>query len=53
MFFHQGGHYSLKAQNLLGPDGIIWFSWKDSDFYSLKTATMMVRPRNFSPRPSP
>ncbi|XP_028275954.1 fibrinogen C domain-containing protein 1-like [Parambassis ranga] len=48
-----GGRYSLKAQNLLGPDGIVWFSWKDSDFYSLKAVTMMIRPRSFRPRLSP
>ncbi|CAI5692004.1 unnamed protein product [Oreochromis niloticus] len=51
--YYKGGHYSLKAQNLLGPDGIVWFSWKDSDFYSLKAVTMMARPHNFRPRLSP
>ncbi|XP_061598143.1 angiopoietin-related protein 7-like isoform X2 [Cololabis saira] len=51
--YYKGGRYSLKAHNLLGPDGIVWFSWKDSDFYSLKAVTMMIRPRNFRPRPSP
>ncbi|KAM9339734.1 angiopoietin-2-like [Symphorus nematophorus] len=51
--YYKGGRYSLKAQNLLGPDGIVWFSWKDSDFYSLKAVTMMIRPRNFRPRLSP
>ncbi|XP_070702903.1 fibrinogen C domain-containing protein 1-A-like [Pempheris klunzingeri] len=51
--YYKGGRYSLKAQNLLGPDGIVWFSWKDSDFYSLKAVTMMMRPRNFRPRLSP
>lgn len=53
IFSFQGGHYSLKAHNLLGPDGIVWFSWKDSDFYSLKAVTMMIRPRSFRPRLSP
>ncbi|XP_059205798.1 fibrinogen-like protein 1 [Centropristis striata] len=48
--YYKGGRYSLKAQNLLGPDGIVWFSWKESDFYSLKEVTMMIRPRNFRPR---
>ncbi|XP_037548851.1 angiopoietin-related protein 7-like [Nematolebias whitei] len=47
--YYKGGRYSLKANNLLGPDGIVWFSWKDSDFYSLKTVTMMIRPRSFRP----
>ncbi|XP_030596670.1 angiopoietin-related protein 7-like isoform X2 [Archocentrus centrarchus] len=51
--YYKGGHYSLKAQNLLGPDGIVWFSWKDSDFYSLKAITMMVRPHTFRPHLSP
>nr|XP_020444344.1 angiopoietin-related protein 7-like [Monopterus albus] len=51
--YYKGGHYSLKAQDLLGPDGIVWFSWKDSDFYSLKAVTMMMRPHNFRPHLSP
>ncbi|XP_054600961.1 angiopoietin-related protein 7 [Nothobranchius furzeri] len=51
--YYKGGRYSLKANNLLGPDGIVWFSWKDSDFYSLKAVTMMIRPRNFRPHLSP
>ncbi|XP_069372443.1 angiopoietin-4-like [Paralichthys olivaceus] len=45
--YYKGGRYTLKAQNLLGPDGIVWFSWKDSDFYSLRAVAMMIRPRNF------
>lgn len=53
VFSLQGGRYSLKAPNLLGPDGIVWFTWKDSDFYSLKAVTMMIRPHNFRPRLSP
>ncbi|XP_068188328.1 angiopoietin-2-like isoform X2 [Antennarius striatus] len=51
--YYQGGRYSQRAHNLLGPDGIVWFSWKESDFYSLKAVTMMIRPRLFRPRPSP
>ncbi|XP_041867359.1 fibrinogen-like protein 1 [Melanotaenia boesemani] len=51
--YYKGGRYSLKANNLLGPDGIVWFSWRDSDFYSMKAVTMMIRPRNFRPRLSP
>uniref|UniRef100_UPI0037E72B24 angiopoietin-2-like n=1 Tax=Semicossyphus pulcher TaxID=241346 RepID=UPI0037E72B24 len=51
--YYKGGRYSLKAQNLLGPDGIVWFSWKESDFYSLKAVTMMIRPSNFRPSFSP
>ncbi|XP_032436775.1 angiopoietin-related protein 7-like [Xiphophorus hellerii] len=45
--YYKGGRYSLRAHNLLGPDGIVWFSWKDSDFYSLKGVTMMIRPQSF------
>uniref|UniRef100_A0A3B4Y644 Angiopoietin-related protein 7-like n=1 Tax=Seriola lalandi dorsalis TaxID=1841481 RepID=A0A3B4Y644_SERLL len=60
-WFHQcfyanlnGVYYKVGlAKNLLGPDGIVWFSWKDSDFYSLKAVTMMIRPRNYRPRLSP
>ncbi|KAM3596782.1 uncharacterized protein V6R79_020815 [Siganus canaliculatus] len=51
--YYKGGRYSLKAHNLLGPDGIVWFSWKESDFYSLKAVTMMIRPNNFRSRLSP
>ncbi|CAJ1082912.1 fibrinogen-like protein 1 [Xyrichtys novacula] len=51
--YYKGGRYSLKAQNLLGPDGIVWFSWRESDFYSLKGVTMMIRPSNFRPSFSP
>ncbi|XP_037330705.2 microfibril-associated glycoprotein 4-like [Pungitius pungitius] len=50
---YEGGRYSRTAQNLLGPDGIVWFSLKDSDFYSLKAVTMMMRPSGFRPRSSP
>ncbi|XP_060948499.1 fibrinogen C domain-containing protein 1-like [Limanda limanda] len=49
--YYKGGRYTQKAQNLLGPDGIVWFSWKDSDFYSLKAVAMMIRPRSFRPSP--
>uniref|UniRef100_A0A8C6T4E2 Fibrinogen C-terminal domain-containing protein n=1 Tax=Neogobius melanostomus TaxID=47308 RepID=A0A8C6T4E2_9GOBI len=51
--YYQGGLYSLRAQNLLGPDGLVWFSWRDSDFYSLKATTMMIRPREFRTHRSP
>lgn len=50
---HQGGRYSAKGKNLLGPDGIVWYSWKDSDYYSLKKVSMMIRPRTYKPRLSP
>ncbi|CAL1583917.1 unnamed protein product [Knipowitschia caucasica] len=51
--YYQGGLYSLRAQNLLGPDGLVWFSWTDSDFYSLKSSSMMIRPQDFRPYRSP
>ncbi|XP_065144876.2 angiopoietin-2 [Paramisgurnus dabryanus] len=51
--YYKGGRYSAKVKNLLGPDGIIWYSWKDSDYYSLKRVSMMMRPRTYRPRPSP
>ncbi|XP_056157541.1 fibrinogen-like protein 1 [Lampris incognitus] len=51
--YYKGGRYLPKVENLLGPDGIVWFSWKDSDYYSLKAVSMMIRPRGFRPRLSP
>uniref|UniRef100_A0A665ULA8 Fibrinogen C-terminal domain-containing protein n=1 Tax=Echeneis naucrates TaxID=173247 RepID=A0A665ULA8_ECHNA len=51
-WFHQCFYSNLNG-NLLGPDGIVWFSWKDSDFYSLKAVVMMIRPRSFRPHLSP
>lgn len=49
----QGGRYSPKGRGSLGPDGIVWYSWKDSDYYSLRKVTMMIRPRNFRSHLSP
>ncbi|KAG5266141.1 hypothetical protein AALO_G00250250 [Alosa alosa] len=51
--YYKGGRYSAKSKNLLGPDGIVWYTWKDSDYYSLKKVSMMIRPRTFRPRLSP
>ncbi|XP_056623420.1 angiopoietin-related protein 7 [Triplophysa dalaica] len=51
--YYKGGRYSAKGKNLLGPDGIVWYSWKDSDYYSLKRVSMMIRPRTYRPRLSP
>nr|XP_023647543.1 angiopoietin-2-like [Paramormyrops kingsleyae] len=34
--YYKGGRYSAKGKNLLGPNGIVWYTWKDSDYYSLK-----------------
>ena len=50
---HQGGRYLSKSKNLLGPDGVVWYTWKDSDYYSMRKVTMMIRPRTFRPRLSP
>ena len=49
----QGGHYTPKGRGPLGPDGIVWYSWKDSDYYSLRKVSMMIRPRSFRTRLSP
>ncbi|XP_042181103.1 angiopoietin-related protein 7 [Oncorhynchus tshawytscha] len=51
--YYKGGRYSSKAKTLLGPDGVVWYSWKDSDYYSLRKTSMMIRPRTFRPRLSP
>lgn len=51
--YYRGGHYAPKGRGPLGPDGIVWHSWKDSDYYSLRKVTMMIRPRTFRGRMSP
>ncbi|XP_036406202.1 angiopoietin-related protein 7-like [Megalops cyprinoides] len=51
--YYKGGRYAPKGQSPLGPDGIVWYTWKDSDYYSLKKVSMMIRPRTFRPRLSP
>ncbi|KAJ8410219.1 hypothetical protein AAFF_G00202000 [Aldrovandia affinis] len=51
--YYKGGRYSPKGQTPLGPNGIVWYTWKDSDYYSLKKVSMMIRPRTFRPRLSP
>uniref|UniRef100_A0A3P8S131 Si:ch211-203k16.3 n=1 Tax=Amphiprion percula TaxID=161767 RepID=A0A3P8S131_AMPPE len=51
--YYRGGHYTPKTRGPLGPDGIVWHSWKDSDYYSLRKVAMMIRPRNFRSRLSP
>ncbi|XP_072782321.1 fibrinogen-like protein 1 [Taeniopygia guttata] len=51
--YYKGGRYSVKSRRLLGPDGIVWYSWKDTDYYSLRKVAMMIRPRAFRPRLSP
>ncbi|KAM9703442.1 angiopoietin-related protein 1 isoform 1-T1 [Menidia menidia] len=51
--YYRGGHYTPKGRGPLGPDGIVWYSWKDSDYYSMRKVSMMIRPRNFQSRLSP
>ncbi|XP_077443069.1 fibrinogen-like protein 1 [Stigmatopora argus] len=51
--YYGGGHYAAKGKGHLGPDGMVWHSWRNSDFYSLKKVSMMIRPRGFGNRPSP
>uniref|UniRef100_A0A3Q4BL09 Fibrinogen C-terminal domain-containing protein n=1 Tax=Mola mola TaxID=94237 RepID=A0A3Q4BL09_MOLML len=48
-----GGRYTPKSRGSLGPDGIVWYSWKDTDYYSLRKVSMMIRPRNFHTHLSP
>uniref|UniRef100_A0A8C5NCL1 Si:ch211-203k16.3 n=1 Tax=Gouania willdenowi TaxID=441366 RepID=A0A8C5NCL1_GOUWI len=47
------GVYYGVSLGPLGPDGIVWYSWRDSDYYSLRKVTMMIRPRSFRARLSP
>lgn len=49
----QGGRYTPKGRGPLGPDGIVWYSWRDSDYYSLRKVSMMIRPRSFRSHLSP
>ncbi|XP_048363077.1 fibrinogen-like protein 1 isoform X2 [Sphaerodactylus townsendi] len=51
--YYKGGRYSLKNRRILGPDGVVWYTWKDTDYYSLRKVTMMIRPRTFRPHLSP
>ncbi|PKU32641.1 angiopoietin-related protein 7-like [Limosa lapponica baueri] len=51
--YYKGGRYSIKNRKVLGPDGIVWYSWKDTDYYSLRKVVMMIRPRTFRPHLSP
>ncbi|XP_040016524.2 techylectin-5B [Gasterosteus aculeatus] len=45
--YYRGGRYTPKGRGPLGPDGIVWYSWRDSDYYSLRKVSMMIRPRSF------
>ncbi|KAK2890179.1 hypothetical protein Q8A73_018479 [Channa argus] len=51
--YYRGGHYTPKGRGPLGPDGIVWYSWRDSDYYSLRKVSMMIRPRSFRTHLSP
>ncbi|XP_078086756.1 fibrinogen-like protein 1 [Mustelus asterias] len=51
--YYKGGRYSGKGRKLLGPDGVVWYSWKNSDYYSLKKVSMKIRPRSFRPQQTP
>ncbi|KAM9356353.1 microfibril-associated glycoprotein 4 isoform 2-T2 [Pholidichthys leucotaenia] len=51
--YYRGGHYSPKGKGSLGPNGIVWYSWKDSDYYSLRKVSMMIRPCSFQTSGSP
>ncbi|XP_056125482.1 angiopoietin-related protein 7 [Rhinichthys klamathensis goyatoka] len=51
--YYKGGRYSPKGKNPLGPDGIVWYTWKDSDYYSLRKVSMMIRPKTFRQHLSP
>ncbi|XP_019339328.1 angiopoietin-related protein 7 [Alligator mississippiensis] len=51
--YYKGGRYYMKNRKILGPDGVVWYTWKDTDYYSLKKVTMMIRPRTFRPHFSP
>uniref|UniRef100_A0A3Q1I9D8 Fibrinogen C-terminal domain-containing protein n=1 Tax=Anabas testudineus TaxID=64144 RepID=A0A3Q1I9D8_ANATE len=47
------GVYYRVSRGPLGPDGIVWHSWRDSDYYSLRKVSMMIRPHSFRTRLSP
>uniref|UniRef100_A0A8C3KZQ6 Fibrinogen C-terminal domain-containing protein n=1 Tax=Chrysolophus pictus TaxID=9089 RepID=A0A8C3KZQ6_CHRPC len=51
--YYKGGRYSIKNRKILGPDGVVWYSWKDTAYYSLRKVVMMIRPRTFRPHISP
>ncbi|KAM8953291.1 fibrinogen-like protein 1 [Pelodytes ibericus] len=50
--YYSGGKY-VKSRRMMGPDGIVWYSWRNSDYYSLKKVSMMIRPRMPRSPPSP
>ncbi|KAM4772375.1 fibrinogen-like protein 1 [Rhinophrynus dorsalis] len=50
--YYTGGQYE-KGLRVMGPDGIVWYNWKNTDYYSLKKVSMKIRPRTFQPQSSP
>ncbi|XP_073418038.1 angiopoietin-4-like [Dendrobates tinctorius] len=50
--YYPGGKY-VKGREMMGPDGIVWYSWKNTDYYSLRKVSMMIRPRSFHLNTSP
>ncbi|XP_063775542.1 fibrinogen-like protein 1 [Pseudophryne corroboree] len=50
--YYLGGRY-VKGRRTKGPDGIVWYSWRNTDYYSLKRVSMMIRPRMFRSHISP
>ncbi|XP_075056577.1 angiopoietin-related protein 7-like [Mixophyes fleayi] len=50
--YYLGGRY-VKDRRTMGPDGVVWYSWKNTDYYSLKKVSMMIRPRTFRAHVSP
>ncbi|XP_056418973.1 fibrinogen-like protein 1 [Hyla sarda] len=50
--YYVGGKY-VKSREAMGPDGIVWYSWRNTDYYSLKKVSMMIRPRTFQLHSSP
>ncbi|KAM5165015.1 angiopoietin-related protein 2-like [Mantella aurantiaca] len=50
--YYTGGEY-VKGRRMMGPDGIVWYSWRNTDYYSLKKVSMMIRPRSFHSHASP
>ncbi|XP_032789266.1 uncharacterized protein YMR317W [Daphnia magna] len=45
------GIYLTDPQDLTARQGIVWFRWRGWD-YTLKRATMMIRPRHYGKEPS-
>ncbi|OCT81454.1 hypothetical protein XELAEV_18028274mg [Xenopus laevis] len=44
--YYRGGRYQ-KRRSAMGPDGIVWYSWRNTDYYSLRRVSMKIRSRAF------